>query len=168
MSRLANPLAGIVFDWRAALYEARALLSIPPPTGHRIVRPEKRGELVHSFTLPLEMCLGTNRTRHSNPGQHAKLKKSLLALLRLESAIYRQREPLAGVPQVLCTRFSSVQPDAYADWAKMPIDALCVPQGRRKEGLGLLRDDRPKDAEIVQWWEPAKRGKGFVYIEVRA
>lgn len=78
------------------------------------------------------------------------------------------REPLPGRPQVLCCRLSSAEPDAYADWAKMAVDLLCVPAGRRKEGIGYLRDDRPRDTEVVQWWEPAKPKAGFVYIEVRA
>lgn len=77
-------------------------------------------------------------------------------------------QPLSGRPQVVCLRLSSTEPDAYSDWAKMAVDALCVPAGRRKEGLGYLRDDRPKDAEVVQFWEPAKRGEGFVYIEIRS
>lgn len=168
MSRLGrNRLAGVSFDWRAAMNDARERLSQPAPLD-RIQRPARRGELVQSFALPLEFCLGTNRTRHSRPGQHADLKKSILALLQVQCRIYRARSPLPGIPLVLCTRFSSTEPDRYADWAKMPIDLLCLPTKRRPEGLGFLRDDRPKDAEVHQWWEPAPRGNGFVYLEIRA
>lgn len=155
------------FDWREALVRAEAVLSEQPAVA-RIQRPVPRGNLVQRFALPLELCPTTNRTRHSRPGEHAKTKRQILGLLQAQARQFRLREPLAGRPQVLCLRLSSVEPDVYSDWAKMAVDALCVPAGRRKEGLGYLRDDRPKDAEVVQFWEPAKRGEGLVYIEIRS
>jgi len=154
------------FDRDAALSLAQGVLSAPPALPH-INRPAPRGALVQRFVLPLKLCPTTNRTRHSKPGQFAPVKRALLALMQQQARCFRVREPLPGRPQVLCLRLSATEPDAYSDWAKMAVDALCVPAGRRTEGMGYLRDDRPKDAEIVQWWEPAKRGKGCVYIEVR-
>lgn len=168
MSRIPrDPLAGLIFDWRSVLKVARERLRLPPEPV-RIERPRKRGEFVRDFVLPLDLCLGTNRTRHSRPGQHEDVKKKILGLLRTQAGMIVARQTLPGVPQVLCTRFSAVEPDAYADWGKMAVDLLCVPAARRYDGLGLLRDDRPKDAEIKQWWEQGRRGEGFVYIEVRA
>lgn len=162
-----NTVQELRFDWREAWVRAETVLSGPPAIA-RIQRPVPRGERVARFVLPLELCPTTNRTRHSRPGQHARAKGAILGLMQAQARLFRVREPLPGRPQVLCLRLSSVEPDAYSDWAKMAIDTLCVPSGRRKEGLGYLRDDRPADAEIVQWWEPAKRGEGLVYIEIRS
>lgn len=142
-------------------------LSAPPARDH-IVRPVSRGEVVARFVLPLELCKPQNRRDGAKPGWvHAKSKGALYAAMRSQCA--RRATPLPGRPQVIAIRFSSVEPDRYADWAKAAIDILCVGrwhgQGNR---LGLLRDDRPKDADVHQHWEPARQGEGFVYIEVRA
>lgn len=161
-----DPLSELRFDWREALVRAQGVLSEPPAIA-RIQRPVPKGERVARFVLPLELCPTTNRTRHSRPGQHAKTKAQILALMRAQARLI-VAQPLAGRPQVVCLRLSSTEPDAYSDWAKMAVDALCVALGRRKDGLGYLRDDAPKDAEIVQYWEPAKRGEGLVYIEIRS
>lgn len=161
-----DPIRDLRFDWREALVRAELVLSQPPAIA-RIQRPVRRGERVARFVLPLELCPTTNRTRHTHPGQHAKTKAQILTLMRNQARVI-VAQALPGRPQVLCLRLSSTEPDAYSDWAKMAIDALCVAMGRRKDGLGYLRDDRPSDAEVVQYWEPAKRGAGFVYIEVRS
>lgn len=166
MSFGASPIAGLGFDWRAAMSTARRVLEQPPKLPH-VERPRRRGDLVQAFSLPLSVCPTTNRTRHTRPGQQEKLKRQILGLLQVQARSFRTREPLPGRPQVLCLRLSSTEPDAYSDWAKLAVDALCVPAGRRKDGMGYLRDDRPKDADVKQWWEPAKRGQGLVYIEVR-
>lgn len=155
------------FDWRDAIVHAERVLSSPPAV-ERIRRPERRGNLVQRFVLPLELAPTTNRTRHSKPGQQENMKKQILGLFRLQVGAFYALRPLPGRPQVLCCRFSSVEPDAYSDGPKMAVDLLCVPAGRRKQGLGLLKDDRPKDAEVVQWWEPAPPKRGFLYLEVRA
>lgn len=162
MSRLQT------FDWRAALQRADEVLSKPPLIA-RIVRPEPRGALVARFALPLELCPTGNRTRHTMAWMHARDKAQLFArMLPQMGGRLRSDAVLPGRPQVLCLRLSAVEPDRYSDWAKRPVDLLCVPTGRRKKGFGFLRDDRPSDAEVVQFWEPAKRGEGFVYIEIRS
>ena len=163
-----NTVQELRFDWREALVRVAAVLREPPAI-ERIQRPAPRGRYVQGFVLPLELCPTTNRTRHSKPGQFDGVKKQLLTLMRSQARMFGVRpEPLPGRPQVLCVRLSVTEPDAYADWAKMAVDALCVPAARRKDGLGFLRDDRPKDAEVIQYWEPAKRGAGLVYIEIRS
>jgi hypothetical protein len=50
----------------------------------------------------------------------------------------------------------------------MAVDVLTMPTARAPMRLGLLRDDRPKDAEIVQRWEYAPPKKGKCVIEVFA
>lgn len=163
-----DPIREPRFIWREALARAESVLSEPPAVS-RIQRPERRGELVQRFVLPLTLCPTTNRTRHTIAWQHARDKAHLLTCLRSQMrGLLRAEAPLPGRPQVLCMRLSTVEPDVYSDWAKRAVDALCVPAARRKDGLGFLRDDRPKDIELVQWWEPAKRGEGFVYIEIRS
>ena len=163
-----NTVQELRFDWREALERAEVTLW-DPPTVARIQRPERRGQLVQRFALPLELCPTTNRTRHTIAWQHARDKANLMTCLRSQMrGVLRAAAPLQGRPQVLCMRLSTVEPDTYGDWAKRAVDALCVPAGRRKDGLGFLGDDRPKDIELVQWWEPAKRGEGLVYIEIRS
>lgn len=162
-----NPLDELRFDWREALVRAQGVLSEPPAIA-RIQRPVPRGERVARFVLPLELCPSTNITRHSQGWKQAKLKKTILGLLQVQARSFGTRETLPGRPQVLCLRLSSVEPDPYADWAKMAVDKLCAPDGKSRERMGYLRDDRPKDIELVQWWEPAKRGEGLVYIEIRS
>jgi hypothetical protein len=147
-----------------ALSFAESLLARPPAEPW-ITRPEPHGEIVARFVLPLELCQPQNRTRHGQSWQLGKLKRDVYLCLLAQNG--PQRAPLPGRPQVLCLRLSSGPCDAYADWAKHAIDALCVPKGRRTHGLGYLRDDGPRDIDLQQWWEPAKRGEGFCYIEIR-
>jgi len=153
------------FVVRDALAFADHVLSSPPARAH-IERPAPRGERWARFALPLEFCKPQNRMARAGTQAAGwaigKLKESILIAMLLQNG--RVREPLPGRPQVLCLRLSSTEPDKYADWAKHAIDRLTV----KHRGLGFLRDDRPQDAEIHQWWEPAPRGKGCVVIEVRS
>jgi hypothetical protein len=65
-------------------------------------------------------------------------------------------------------RFSSSEPDKYADWAKEAVDVLMTPTKRRPIGrLNIIIDDSPSCIDLHQWWEHAARGHGFVYIQVR-
>lgn len=156
---LANGKQRPLFVISEAFKHADRVLALPPARAH-IERPQSRGVLVKRFALPLDLCKPQNRTRHGQAWALGKLKKDIAACLRLQAQ--QRREPLPGRPQVLCLRLSSVEPDKYADWAKHAIDQLCP------QGLNFLRDDRPQDAEIHQWWEPAPKGAGCVVIEVRA
>lgn len=167
MSLGRDPLRELQFDWREAMRRAQRAVAEPPPI-ERLERPRPRGVLIRKFVLPLSLCPTTNRTRHRPLGQNAKIKAQIYALMRAQARVLRWPSPLAGRPQVLCYRLSSVEPDRYSNWSKMAVDALCVPAGRRKDGLGLLRDDRPRDAEVWELWHPAPRGAGLVYIEVRS
>lgn len=88
------------------------------------------------------------------------MKHDVLVLMLVQHR--PRRQPLPGRPFVRCVRFSSVEPDKYADWAKLPVDRLTA----KSRGLGFLRDDRPGDCEIHQGWEHAKNGQGFVLVEV--
>jgi hypothetical protein len=162
-----NTVQELRFDWREALVRAQSVL-VEPPAIARIQRPVPKGTLVQRFALPLELCPSTNITRHSQGWKQAKLKKEILGLLQVQARSFGTRSPLPGRPQVLCVRLSSVEPDPYADWAKLAVDKLCAPDGKSRARMGYLRDDRPKDAEVVQWWEPAKQGEGLVYIEIRS
>jgi len=153
------------FDVAAALAQADAVLSRPPAKAH-IIRPELRGVRVARFALPLELCKPMNQVARRGTQQAGwalgKMKND--ALLCMLGQRGRATAPLPGRPQVICLRLSSVEPDKYSDWAKNPIDRLLV----KHRGLGFLRDDRPEDAEIHQYWEPAPVRKGCVVIEVRS
>lgn len=145
------------------IFQADALLAAPPPLA-RIVRPEPCGAVLARAVLPLDLCQPQNRTRHGQSWALAKIKSQVAHALLAQ--IGRLREPLPGRPQVLCVRFSSVEPDAYSDWAKHAVDSLCVPKGRARNRLGWLCDDSPGAIDLHQWWEPAPAGQGFVYIRI--
>lgn len=146
---------------REALKRADDILSFAPARAH-IVRIEGKGRLVRRFALPLDLCQPQNRTRHGQGWQLGKLKKECFDSLWMQNSHTIQRDPLPGRPMVRCIRFSSSEPDAFSDWAKIPVDRLCA----RHMGLGYIRDDKPSVAEIVQWHEPTTRGQGFCLFEI--
>jgi len=150
-------------DLKNHIETARIILSAPPAKCY-IVRPEPVGTIVAEFVLPLNLCKPQNRTRHSKPWVMAQLKKAAHAAMFIQDEKRGRRDPLPGRPQVLCVRFSSREPDKYADWAKIAVDRLCV----GPMGLGFLRDDRPEDVDLHQWWEPTGRKMGFVLVSVRS
>ena len=141
-----------------------------PPAQSHITRPEPppAATLVATLFLPLTMLEPQNAKRHAPKWVLRRKFEDLKTTFGVQTRFkdYRHIRPLEGRPTVLCTRFSSVEPDKYSDGFKWAVDALCVPAGRRTWGLGYLRDDRPKDAEIVQWWEPAPQRGGFGMIRV--
>lgn len=148
-------------------------MASPPPLS-RIKRPPPVGALVARFVLPLELCQAQNRTARAAMSANAvngrswrvgELKAEVAKMMGHQVRPGR-REPLPGRPFVRCIRFSTIEPDTYADWAKMAVDVLCKPTSRAPRRLGFLRDDRPKDAEVSQHWEPARKGEGFVLIQV--
>lgn len=140
------------------------LLSEEPKRDH-IIRPAFTGDVVASFILPLGVCKPQNAKRGA-PGWAAMADRKKVA--RLMFAQHQPVDsPLPGRPQVLCLRLSSNEPDKYSDWAKTAIDVLCRPNKRCKDRLNLIYDDAPKYADVHAWWEPAKKGQGFCYIEVR-
>lgn len=156
-------------EWLERCSSFAWLVFAAPPQREHIKRPEEpAGGLVKTFVLPLDMLEPQNRKQNRPKWwlaeRHQAIKQALGYQTRFRD--HRHIAPLDGRPTVLCTRFSSVEPDKYNDGFKWAVDALCVPSGRRTWGLGYLRDDRPKDAEIVQWWEPAPQGGGFGLIRV--
>lgn len=120
-------------------------------------RVEPHGELIERFVLPLSLCVVQNNTRRDSAWRMARLKKSCSLAMRAQLRS-RLRAPLSGRPQVLCTRFSSVEPDKYADWAKVAVDRLVE--------FGLIVDDKPSCIDLHQTWEHAPPSKGFCVIEV--
>lgn len=140
-----------------------------PPARDWIVRPAVRGEPVARFILPLQLCLSTNHTGRSAFASDTKLlgrmKDELAQLMAVQCRPWK--EPLKGRPQVLAVRFSSREPDACSNFAKWAIDVLCRKRGNSHR-LNIIEDDRPRLAEVHQWWEPCPRGEGFVFLEVRS
>ncbi len=149
------------FDRVEALRFAEAAWALPPARPH-IVRPPLRGEVVARFVLPLELCPPLNAFAEMPSWKRKKIKDNALACM-LGQSRRRWPEPLSGRPCVVAVRFSSVEPDGDSGWQKVPVDRLTV----KREGLGLIRDDRGTAIERVTWWEPARRDHGFVLIEVR-
>jgi hypothetical protein len=144
------------FSIRDAIKRADEAFNRPPLRDH-IERPKPAGQCRNRFALPLPVCQPQNRTRHAQPWKLGKMKSECLALMRTQLST-RPTSPLPGRPQVLCVRFSSVEPDAFADWAKVPVDCL--------KKLGLIVDDKPSAIELKQWWEPSPPKAGFCVIEV--
>jgi hypothetical protein len=158
----------------AALAIADDVLSRPPARPH-IERPVRRGELVARFALPLELLKAQNAKRYAKPWLITKTRQQIYGMMRIQLCGASFVVPLPGRPQVIARRFSSTEPDAYADGFKQAIDCLCVSRTRTHKGrtikipgLGMLRDDRPADAQIIQTWEYVAPGKGFGILEVRA
>jgi len=149
------------FSYLDAIRRSHLILSQPPAQGH-IRRVDPVGELVNQFALPLDLCKPQNRTRHSAGWALGKLKTECFKQMWIQNGGRKERAPLPGRPMVRAVRFSSVEPDRFSDWAKVPIDRLCV----GKMGLGYLRNDRPKDAQIECWWEPGPKSDGWCLIEV--
>lgn len=162
----ANILQRSAFDRHTAMAFALDALS-RPPAHPSIERPALRGELVARFVLPLRLCPPTNRTRGRAGWAQAKTKAEAWQMLLAQAGFRVRKEPLPGRPQVICVRFSPVECDPSSDWAKIPIDLLCIPKGRQKHGLGFLPGDKWSETRSHQRWEPAPRGQGCVYIEVR-
>ena len=148
------PARELIAAWRARHEASQQSGELP----EHVSRPERRGDRILLVVLPLDLCGTTNRTRHA-PGWLLGKCKAQIAVWYVAQA-QRRPEPLSGRPQVLCTRYSAHEPDAYADWAKAAVDKL------GPNGLRVIADDRPRAIELAQWWEPAKRGQGFVAIEV--
>lgn len=167
----APPRKGPVeFSIPKALARADEILA-GPCAGH-LPRVPGRGELVARFALPLELLPPTNARFHQKAWALGALKEKVFRIMWIQHSSIR-KEPLPGRPFVRAVRFSTVEPDALADWAKMAIDCLCMPRppklpgGRSKKGLGLLRDDAPKFVNIAQpWWERARQREGFCLLEV--
>lgn len=151
------------FNPGEAISRAEEALSRPPPLA-RIVRPRGIGRRVARFALPLDAVKPQNRKGHGDGWRYARDNARVALLMRLQCPAVRG--PLTGRPQVLCTRFSSVEPDAYNDGFKSAVDVLTLPKPRSPNRLGLIVDDRPSAAQVVQWWEPAPPRRGFAYIEV--
>ena len=127
--------------------------------------PSGPGELLAFFYLPTELCKRQNEKfgaeRWQAKSDRVKCFRYMLPqLARIYSA------PATGRPLVRCTRYSSVEPDKFSDWAKVPVDCLCRKTERAKHRLGIIYDDAPKHAEIEQLWRKAKPGESFVLIEV--
>lgn len=138
-----------------------------PPALERIQRIEGVGQLVASFVLPLDLCEPQNNTRYLPEWKRGEIKKRLFTLMMVQHR--GVREPLAGRPLIRCIRFSSREPDRFADWAKYAIDHLCIDKwvrGKLRRGLGFIQDDAPKFCQVEQHWEPAPPGEGCVLIEV--
>jgi hypothetical protein len=127
-----------------------------PPLREHIERPTPVGQCVMRFALPLALVQPQNRT-HGKTWMLGKLKRECLAVMRAQLPA-RLALPLPGRPQVLCTRFSSVEPDKYNDSFKVAVDRLV--------DFGILQDDAPKFVDLHQWWEPAPPKCGFAVIEV--
>lgn len=147
-------------------FVGRALRTLSlPPAKPWIERPQFNGEVIARFVLPNELCQPQNAKRDSQIWRRQKDRVTIQSQMVLQC---RPRpEPLTGRPQVLCVRFSSVEPDKYSDWCKVPVDVLCRKRVDRVQRLNIIHDDAPRYADVWQWWEPAPKDEGFVFIEVR-
>lgn len=154
-----------LFNWRETLPRVDALLEQEPALPH-ITRPVLWGERVARFVLPLDLCKPLNQLSRAGTASAGwalgKLKKDAFALMLTQNQGRIARAPLPGRPQVMCVRFSSVEPDHESGWCKNPVDRLRV----GKNGLGLIVDDKPRNIELLTRWEPAPPRQGCVLIEV--
>jgi hypothetical protein len=168
---MPNPVR---FDSDRCRVFAVTTLSMPPELP-RIKRPERHGGLLYAFVLPLSVCPSSNVTGQAGMAgagwRMGKLKSACWSYMRAQSIRSRDvKIPLPGRPQIIATRFSSKEPDACCNWAKIPIDMLTVAKVRngraQQHRLGIIVDDAPRFADVSQHWEPAPQGHGFVYLEI--
>jgi hypothetical protein len=132
-------------------------------SGHKVLR-----NCEFTGFLPLELSPGLNAFAEMAPWKREKVKRAALALL-IGQYGGKRKTPLTGRPTVRLTRFSSVEPDAHSAWSKVPVDCLVASWrrgGKRHDGMGFLEDDRPSKIELITLWKSAKRGQGFVMVEV--
>jgi hypothetical protein len=162
---------------RSTLLEKHERIQDGQPVLSRITRPVPSGRLVMSFVLPLEVCKSQDINRHRKGWALSRDRSTILEKYLRPQWFDRRGQlgnhdvqlPLAGRPQVLCVRYSSVEPDALANWGKQVVDCLQPSRFRAGKvylGLGIIRNDRPKDCEVVEWWEPASAKRGFCVFEV--
>lgn len=158
-----------------------------PHSVERIRRFEACGRPISIFVFPLDELKPRDRVRKEKAWQAKSDREKVLRRMRLQFVRSESMVlPLPGRPIVRCIRYSSVEPDSTAGWGKVAVDCL-QPSGVRTvtktvkhphghdvklsrkvpyEGLGIIRNDRPAECEVVEWWEPAKRGDGFCVVEV--
>lgn len=177
------------FSIETALRRAEEALSKPPPLDW-IERPEPRGELVARFVLPLELCkpqnqltraammiganakqIGPSRKlgngKRGRSWQLGKYKTDVYTMMWAQHP--PRRAPLPGRAFVRAIRFSPMETDPYADWAKAHLDILCIAGAGRKNRLNFIKDDKGSVCDIKQHWEPNPAGgPGFGYLEVWA
>jgi len=177
-----------VFDWRAAVARAEFALAMPPAR-EWIRRHAPVGLVIARFALPSDLARPQNAMRRARVWERVENRRAILELLRLQLAwqygsipvreVYAAgctlALPLESRAQIRAIRFSAAESDQYADSAKTAIDCLLPSRTisrktgpARVDGLGLIRDDRGSVCDVAQWWEPARRGEGFLYLEVRA
>jgi len=159
--------------WKFSLSEIPTVLGmgldqLAQPAHEFSERVEPRGELMARFVMHLDHCrVSENRMQVKQAWQYAKHKTDVRYWMMRQHTW--PRPPLEGRPLVRCIRFSPRRPDRLAHWSKVPVDFLCPPKmrnGKRIAGMGIIAGDSPELAHVVQFWEPAVRGKGFVFIEV--
>ena len=165
----------VILDRFTLLERADTILSSPPSLDW-IVRPIPRGDLVARFVLSTQLCKTSNATRHATARMQGAIKSEIWSTM-LAQAGGLQDHPVSARPQVICVRFSTHETDPYSDWAKAAVDMLRMWRQRRHKigsrivvtkirGLGYIAEDSGRHIDLHQHWEPAKRGEGFVLIEV--
>lgn len=147
----------------------------PMQEGRRIpIRVGAYGECAAEFFFPLALLKPRDRLRKELAWQAKHDRDAVLRWMALQRSYgvfaHRDSLPLTGCrPLVRCIRYSSTEPDSTAGWGKVAVDCLQpggLRRGRPYSGLGIIRSDSPRETDVVEWWEPAPRGKGFCVVEV--
>lgn len=179
------------FDIPAALQRADAVMAGP----HFGIAPRVpgKGNLVHRFVLPLELCKTTNslismlvggsrmpprpgQRQFTGAAQMAALEKKIWDMMYLQHPFVRA-DPLPGRPMLRIVRFSSKEHDEAADGTKLARDLLRRPippkwdEKKRelkpgRKGFGFLVDDAQQFVETVRFWEKVSPGNGLGLIEI--
>lgn len=156
---------GKPFNAASCLKFAHEVLS-KPPAEPWIDRGDPVGERRFEFVLPLHLCKPFNQVGRAGTASAGwalgKMKKTAYQMMWAQNG-GKAKKPLPGRPHVACVRFSSVPTGVDSGWTKNPVDRLRAVQ---PNGLGIIKDDEPKDIKLMAWWECAPRGAGFVYVAV--
>lgn len=164
----------------------------PMQEGRRVrIRADASGMLVAQFFFPLAMLKPRDRLRKEQDWQAKRDRDAVLNWMSVMRGcgvmMHRDLLPLTGCrPLVRCIRYSTTEPDSTAGWGKVAVDCMQPPGIRtytlsmkhpsgfvmkrkvkaRYGGLAIISSDSPRETDVVEWWEPAPRKKGFCVIEV--
>lgn len=157
------------FAEKRAFAAASQKAALPHPYVERVILDESPA---FEFVVPDFFAPCTNAMKRMNRAFYANVKAMCKRAYLLQA--FPPKVPLPGRPTVLFTRFTSAEPDAFSDWAKVPLDCLIVRkeqvlkngETRVYDGVGILKDDKNKCVLTRKWWEPGARNDGFVWVRV--
>lgn len=150
-----------------------------PPKLNWIVRPATKGQLVVRFYIPTKLTPraardGSDSDLITAQNSYLARRSEAFAVMRAQWGSrafhsYTGPLPLVGRPHVRFTRFSSGQPYVGDEWHTILLETLAQPNeryGMAQPSIGLLPSPPLERCDVHYWWEPGRRQRGCVVVEV--